>query len=88
MKNLIIESGDILYIRGFLNKEGFGSSDSDYYTFKIEGNNVSCSGNIMSLIDYKKSIDTIPTGFCFYKLFDGCTALTTAPELPATKLKQ
>ena len=52
LKNLIIESGDILYIRGFLNKEGFASSSSDYYTFKIEDNNVSCSGNIMSLIDY------------------------------------
>ena len=80
LKNLIIESGDILYIRGFLNKEGVSSSSSDYYTFKIEGNNVSCSGNIMSLIDYKKSIDTIPTGFCFYKLFNGCTALKTAPK--------
>lgn len=87
--SLTINQGDSLYIRGY-NPDGFSywNEDKTYYNFIIEGDKVSCSGNIMSLIDYKKSIDTIPTGFCFYKLFDGCTALTTAPELPATKLKQ
>ena len=81
---LTINSGDTLYIRGN-NPAGFSCNDV-FYMFVIEGDNVSCSGNIMSLIDYDNLPDTIPCGICFYGLFENCTALTTAPELPAKKL--
>ena len=74
-----------LYIRGF-NLEGFSYSIDDYYSFVIEGDKVSCFGNIMSLIDYKNLPDVIPSDCCFYGLFKDCTSLTTAPELPATTL--
>ena len=44
-------------------------------------------GNVMSLVcrDYrtKKSVDS---QYCFYGLFSGCDAVTTAPDLPATSL--
>ena len=83
---LTINSGDILFIRGY-NPSGFSSSTIDYYTFVIKGDKVSCSGNIMSLIDYKNLPDIIPCDYCFYGLFENCNALTSAPELPATKLK-
>ena len=82
---LTVNSGDALYIRGN-NPSGFNSSPEAYYSFVIEGDKVSCSGNIMSLIDYKNLPDTIPNNYCFYGLFENCTALTTAPELPATRL--
>ena len=81
---LNINSCGILYIRG--NNPGGLNSVSEYYTFVIEGDKVSCSGNIMSLIDYKNLPDIIPCDYCFSLLFSGCTSLTTAPELPATKL--
>jgi hypothetical protein len=40
----------------------------------------------MSLVDKTCESVTIPSDFCFINLFMGCTALTTAPELPATTL--
>ena len=47
---------------------------------------VACSGDIRTLIDYTqyKTVDTGSAKFGF--LFNGCTQLTTAPMLPATKL--
>ena len=84
---LTLNSGDTLYIRGN-NPRGFNFSHEVYYTFTIEGDNVSCSGNIMSLIDYKNLLDVIPCSCCFYGLFENCTSLTTSPELPATELAE
>ena len=81
---LTINPDDILYIRGN-NPAGFSCNDV-FYTFVIEGDNVSCSGNIMSLIDYENLPDTIPCDICFYGLFENCAVLTTTPELPAKKL--
>ena len=86
---LTINSGDILYIRGN-NPNGFnrGSAVDKYCSFEMKGDKVSCSGNIMSLIDYKKMPNIIPCEYCFYGLFKDCTALTTAPELPAMIIKE
>lgn len=48
---------------------------------------VKCSGDIRTLIDYT-AYKTVATGdCCFRSLFQNCTALTSAPELPATALK-
>ena len=85
LNSLTVNSGDALYIRGN-NPRGFSSSPEAYYIFVIEGDKVSCSGNIMSLIDYKNLPDVIPCDYCFYGLFENCNALTTAPELPAKTL--
>ena len=82
--SLTINQGDALYIRGD-NPYGFCRND-EFYNFIIKGDKVSCSGNIMSLIDYRTLPNVIPCDYCFYGLFSECTALTTAPELPATKL--
>ena len=90
LSGLTVNKGGTLYIRGN-NPDGFNSYDKDtrtykYYKFRIEGDKVSCSGNIMSLIDYKKMPDIIPCDYCFYGLFEYCSSLTTAPDLPATEL--
>ena len=85
---LTINQDDTLYVRGN-NPDGLSHDNEDtdeFYAFIIEGDKVSCSGNIMSLIDYKNLPDVIPCDYCFYKLFSECTALTTAPELPAKAL--
>ena len=85
LSTLTINSGDTLYIRGY-NPRGLSHKNIKYCKFIIEGDNVSCSGNIMSLIDYENLPDVIPCDYCFYGLFENCTALTTAPKLPATEL--
>ena len=87
LSSLTLNSGDALYIRGN-NPSGFNSSPEVYYTFIIEGDKVSCSGNIMSLINYTNTPNVIPNDYCFYGLFENCTALTTAPELPAKTLAE
>ena len=85
---LTINQDDTLYVRGN-NPDGLSHDNEDtdeFYTFIIEGDKVSCLGNIMSLIDYENLPDVIPCDYCFYKLFSECTALTTTPELPAKTL--
>ncbi len=82
--SLSINSDGALYIRGY-NPDGFSALNT-HFSFVIKGDKVSCSGNIMSLIDYNNLPDVIPNAYCFYGLFECCTALKTAPELPAKTL--
>lgn len=60
-----------------------------YYWLELTGNEVSCSGNIESLLDYEsveKGEHPPMAKQCFAHLFQHCTCLVTAPELPATTL--
>ena len=75
-----------LRLRGKSSK-GTAVSYTNYSTISF-GNTtaVSCTGDIRTLIDYKSyaSANTENARFCY--LFSGCTALSTAPELPAMTL--
>ena len=64
--------------------ETFGSSTSNYHQFVINGL-VSASGDITSLRNFDLAQTTLAS-FCYYSMFQGCTGLTSAPELPATTL--
>ena len=56
-------------------------------TFDNPSVEVECSGDIRMLIDHT-SYETAATGNCrFISLFKNCTALKSAPKLPATALK-
>ena len=81
---LLAHKGDKALLRGN-NPEGFSKSWEQYSTFKMTGK-VTASGSIMSLIDGVGISTEVPGNYCFYKLFQGCTSLTQAPELPATTL--
>ena len=75
-----------LRLRG-TNIYGTASSTSEYSTITFDPYvNVSCTGDIRTLLDYKnyKTVDTKNARFC--NLFKNCTALTSAPDLPATTL--
>ena len=81
--------GDLgsLRLRGIC-PDGTAANYDDYstITFSDPTVKVKCSGDIRTLIDYT-AYKTAATGnCCFISLFKGCTALTSAPELPATKL--
>ena len=68
---------------------------SNYYQFAMTGS-VAASGSVMSLLDNTCWSTTFPYDDgdyttledfnYFVNLFSGCTSLTSAPELPATKL--
>ena len=75
-----------LRLRGKSSK-GTAVSDTNYSTISFRNTTaVSCTGDIRTLIDYKSyaSANTENARFCY--LFSGCTALSTAPELPAMTL--
>ena len=73
------------------NPDGFSSRSDDvirYSMFYANGDNISISGSVMSLIDRNHEVTTIPSPYCFYGLFHGCPGLVLAPELPATTLAE
>jgi hypothetical protein len=55
----------------------------------LTGNNIKCNGNIENLLDFEtvsKGKHPTMADYCYYSMFFMCTALTSAPELPATTL--
>ena len=77
--------GDFVYLAaGEGGNETFGSSTTAYHKFVINGL-VAASGDITSLRRFDLEQTTL-ANFCYYSMFDGCTGLTSAPELPATTL--
>ncbi len=76
--------GDKVYFRGD-NPNGLSLNTVSYVSFRIKNIAVEASGNVMSLIDTTCRLKTIPSKYCFSRLFAG-TRITTAPDLPATTL--
>lgn len=78
-------TGDLVYLAaGEGGNESFGSSSSVYHEFVINGL-VAAYGDITSLRRFDLEQTTL-AGFCYSNMFNGCTGLTSAPELPATTL--
>ena len=78
-------TGDLVYLAaGEGGNESFGSSGSAYHKFVINGL-VAASGDITSLRRFDLE-QTQLAGYCYSSMFNGCTGLTSAPELPATTL--
>ena len=79
-------TGDLVYLAaGEGGNESFGSSSSAYHKFVINGL-VAASGDITSLRRFDLEQTTLAS-YCYYHMFNGCTGLTSAPELPATTLE-
>ena len=76
-----------LYICGN-NPNGFSSSNNSYSCFVASGDNFRVSGDIMSLIDSVQALSVIPSSYCFKSLFQWCSGLISAPDLPATTLTE
>ena len=78
-----------LRLRG-TNINGTATGVSKYSTIKftVANVNVACTGDIRTLLDWKKytTVDTQNAKFCY--LFKDCVALTSAPALPATNLAE
>ena len=86
-----ISSGEIngrqrIYFRGSRNENGRITPGSKTNSWKITGSNVECNGNIECLLDYQK----VAAGKhpemgikCYKYMFADCSALITAPQLPA-----
>ena len=78
-----------MYIYGF-NPRGFTKSDTMYIHFDFDGpSKFKISGNIMGLIDGFNEVTTIPSLYCFYRLFLGVSLIydASALRLPAKVIK-
>ena len=75
----------VFFAAGEDGNTGLGSSISRYHQFSMTGK-IAATGNIMSLLSADEPQMQITGTYTFFKLFYGCTSLTTAPELPATTL--
>ena len=81
------ENGN-LRLRG-TNKCGTASAWNTYSTITFTKDvDVACTGDIRTLLDWRiyNIVETNNAMFC--NLFNGCSVLTSAPELPATKLAE
>ena len=79
--------GDKVYFRaGEGGNTAMASSINDCNNFSIITGRIAASGNIMSLLN-GGSPDSIIATYCYSNMFNGCTSLVQAPELPATTLK-
>ena len=73
--------GDKVYFRGILSGN---NTYSNYTQFKMTGK-IAASGNCNTIWNYK-NINARLKSYCGFRMFDGCTSLTTAPELSAITL--
>lgn len=75
-----------VYFRG-LGNTTFATNEDNYHsivTNATSSNTLIAGGNIMTLLDYQQEVTM--GNYAFVKLFEGCTYLTTTPELPAIEL--
>ena len=86
----ISSAGSKLYLRGTGNTKITGSNTDSRFVFTgTDALKIACEGNIENLLDYETVIaGGHPTmaDECYRYMFQSCTSLTTAPELPATTL--
>lgn len=81
-----LNEGETVYMRGN-NENGFSHYCNYYVSHFVMTGKIAAGGNIMSLVYYNDlTRNIIPSHYCFYGLFNSCTALISAPELPATTL--
>lgn len=85
----ISSAGSKLYLRGTGNTKITGNSSYKFAFTGTDALKIACEGNIENLLDYTTvrsgGHPTMAEG-CYNSMFQGCTALTTAPALPATTL--
>ena len=78
---------NVLYLRGTGNTVITGNNIN--YKWVLTGSNIKCIGNIENLLDYRTvesgAHPTMATS-CYQYMFNACTSLTKAPNLPATTL--
>ena len=86
IENIIYNSSNskTIYICGILSN---ANTASNYTQFHISGNNVTMTGNLNSIWSYDNVNESLKA-YCGFSMFQGCTSLVTAPELPATTLAE
>ena len=77
--DITLNSGEELYV--WNKKSLLSESNTKYVKFTMTGN-VEASGSVDSMINFSDI-----SAYCYAHLFEGCTALYTAPEVPSTSVR-
>lgn len=64
---------------------GFSTSSSHYYKFAMWWW-INCNWDINYLLNKNWTVTTLPSNYCYYKLFENCVPLATPPQLSAITL--
>ena len=85
---ILQNKGDRVYIKSKLINDSTLLSFTKFHV--SDGASIRARGNIASLTydEYKTNYLTINHRYCYPNMFEGCTGLTQAPELPATTLAE
>ena len=78
-----------LYLRGIGNTVITGSDNQSRWV--LTGTDIKCIGNIENLLDYatvKSGKHPNMSNYCYRNMFDRCSNLTKAPDLPAETLTE
>ena len=78
-----------LYLRGTGNTKITGFTNGQKNKWVLTGSEIACTGNIENLLDYgivESGGHPTMASYCYSSMFSDCTALTQAPDLPATTL--
>ncbi len=78
-----------LYLRGIGNTVITGQTNHSQWV--LTGTDIKCIGNIENLLDYatvKSGKHPNMSNYCYYCMFESCTNLTKAPDLPAETLTE
>ena len=78
--NITLNNEQAIYVKN--NSNTLSLSESNYVTFEMSGK-IAASGDINTLINRSNL-----SSFCYYQLFNGCTALTEPPELISKNLAE
>ena len=81
-----LDKNGYIEFKALRSNETVSKASNNYYQFTIE-KKVNASGNIQSLLvedSFKDKKDVLYS--CYLSMFEGCTGLQTAPDLPATIL--
>lgn len=86
VRNLTLAAGQTMHVRNTSGTQtGFSTSSTDNYRFSFSADTYA-GGNTNSLLCKNAESVTSLSEYCFFALFNSCTTLITAPELPATTL--
>ena len=80
-KDTVIELTNVNDFVVFKNTSETFSTNERHIKFEMTGK-IAAAGNIQSLLNFSENVPI----YSFYKLFDGCKSLLTAPQLPAKKV--
>ena len=85
----LANANDKVYFKAVRSNTEISQNDYAFNKFVMTGK-IAASGNLNSLFeedeDTARTISLAGKSYCYYRMFQDCTSLTQAPELPATIL--